>query len=139
MSSNIGDLIPRLEGRHVLVVGDLMLDEYVKGDCTRISPEAPVPVIAFESFRTAPGGVANTALNVAALGGRATLLGVTGDDEAGRQLTSACEDAGIRALALRDGGTTTRKVRVLAHQQQLFRLYYERKGGVAGDTITAVL
>src|SRR5213592_5171097 len=71
--------------RRVLVVGDAILDEYLLGDCSRISPEAPVPVLKVNSSRCVLGGAANTAANVVSLGGRATLIALVGDDEGGER------------------------------------------------------
>ena len=86
---------PASSGAHVLVVGDAMLDKFIAGRVTRISPEAPVPVVMFDHESHRIGGAANVAHNVTALGGRATLVAVTGQDEAAASLTSACRDAGI--------------------------------------------
>ena len=110
---------------HVLVLGDVMLDEYLTGDCSRLSPEAPVPVLAVTSSRSVLGGAANTAANITALGGRATLIALTGDDEAGRVLEAKAAAAGIELISVRDGRPTPRKVRVVGQQQQLLRLDYE--------------
>ena len=103
MSLQLANLLVRLPHQSILIVGDLMLDEYLDGDSSRVSPEAPVPIVRFSGRRSVPGGAANTAANVVALGGRATLVGITGDDEAGRELAKACENRGIRLIAIRDG------------------------------------
>src|SRR5687768_15515665 len=79
----------------VLVVGDGMLDKFIAGRVTRISPEAPVPVVMFDHESHRLGGAANVAHNITALGGRATLVSVSGQDEAAATLASACRDAGI--------------------------------------------
>lgn len=121
----MSDVIAGLAGRRVLVVGDLMLDEYIVGDATRISAEAPVPVVRFGSERAVLGGAANTAANVASLGGRATLVGLLGDDAAGTALKKMCAGAGIEVRAVADGRATTRKVRVMSQNQQLLRIDYE--------------
>src|SRR5437762_9760854 len=91
------DLILRFRGAAVLVVGDLMLDEFVWGTVTRISPEAPVPVVEVQRRSFVVGGAANAAANVAALGGRAILAGVVGDDAAGDRTRQLLTDAGIDA------------------------------------------
>jgi rfaE bifunctional protein kinase chain/domain len=114
-----------IAGRRVLVVGDLMLDEYLDGDASRISPEAPVPVLRFTGQNAVLGGAANTAANVTSLGGRATLIGLVGDDDAGAAVRRLCVDAGVQFEALSDGRETTRKVRVVSRQQQLLRIDYE--------------
>jgi D-glycero-beta-D-manno-heptose-7-phosphate kinase len=117
----------RVEAAHVLVVGDVMLDRYWFGDVERISPEAPVAVAKISETEERPGGAANVARNVAALGAHATLLSVTGDDEAGRTLEALLERDGVTTSFLRDAAlTTTVKLRVLARRQQLLRIDFER-------------
>src|SRR6185295_11842049 len=80
--------------RRVLVLGDAILDEYLSGDCSRISPEAPVPVIRVHNVRRVLGGAANTAANIAALGGRPTLVAMVGDDDAGATLAKCGRESG---------------------------------------------
>ena len=87
----------RIAGRRVLVVGDVILDEYIDGDAARISPEAPVPVLRFTSQRSVLGGAANTAANVASLGGQATLVGAIAADSAGAEVMRQCAAAGMRS------------------------------------------
>jgi len=125
MTPHLPTLIERLAGRHVLVVGDVILDEYLDGDALRISPEAPVPVLRFSGQRAVLGGAANTAANVASLGGRATLVGMVGEDAAGAQVRRLCVEAGVEFLPIADGRGTTRKTRVISRQQQLLRIDYE--------------
>src|SRR6185503_15621028 len=79
----------------ILVLGDVMLDEYLTGDCSRISPEAPVPVLAVTGTRTVLGGADNTSHNITALGGHSVLIGAVGRDEAGRELGARAQSAGI--------------------------------------------
>src|SRR5947209_2157895 len=81
--------VPDFSRAHVLVFGDVMLDEYVVGEVSRISPEAPIPVFLFRSKYQVPGGASNVAANVAALGARVTLCGVAGGDESGERLSAA--------------------------------------------------
>jgi rfaE bifunctional protein kinase chain/domain len=122
--------LPDFAGRRVLVVGDVMLDRYWFGDVNRISPEAPVPVVLVRKAEERPGGAANVARNIDALGGQATLLSVIGDDEAGRTLESLLAQAGVRASLHRDPHLqTTVKLRVIGHQQQLLRIDFERAPG----------
>jgi rfaE bifunctional protein kinase chain/domain len=102
-------------GTGVLVVGDVMLDRYWFGDAERISPEAPVPVVKIVRTEERPGGAANVARNVAALGARATLLSVTGADEPGAALERLLAGEGVRTV----------KLRVIARQQQLLRIDFE--------------
>src|SRR5690349_1487487 len=128
-------IVAALSHTHVLVVGDVMLDKFVAGRVTRISPEAPVPVVMFdhESYRI--GGAANVAHNVTSLGGRATLLGVTGQDDAATALTAACRSAGITpALAGDAGRPTTTKMRIVTERnQQVARVDYEMDREIAAD------
>jgi len=107
------------------VVGDIILDEYVDGDAARISPEAPVPVLRFTSQRSVLGGAANTAANVASLGGQATLVGAIANDAAGTEVRRQCASAGIHFAVIDDARPTIRKVRVISKQQQLLRIDYE--------------
>src|SRR5258706_3606641 len=88
---------PDLRAARVMVVGDVMLDRYWYGDASRISPEAPVPVVLFRSELAKPGGAANVACNCAALGARTHLLSVLGRDEAGDRLAALIEQAGVQA------------------------------------------
>lgn len=110
----------------VLVVGDVMLDRYWFGDVSRISPEAPVPVVKVGRNEERLGGAANVARNIAALGANCTLLSVVGTDEAGQTLMSLLEAEQIDARLHQDGGVaTTIKLRVIGRQQQLLRIDFE--------------
>lgn len=113
------------------VLGDYMLDEFLRGEATRISPEAPVPVLLIrdESVREGfAGGAGNVAVNIRALGGRPVPFGAIGDDETGKRLRALLKARGIspRTLVVERGRVTPRKVRVAAHQHQLLRLDFER-------------
>ncbi len=113
-------------GARVLLVGDVMLDRYWSGGTNRISPEAPVPVVGLREFRDLPGGAANVALNVAALGARATLVGFTGADESARTLRDALDATMVdHHLIAVDGSPTITKLRVLSRNQHLMRLDIE--------------
>jgi D-glycero-beta-D-manno-heptose-7-phosphate kinase len=110
----------------LLVVGDVMLDRYWFGDTNRISPEAPVPVVQVGKIDERLGGAANVARNVAALGAKTTILGVIGDDEAGRRVTDLLKSSGVNSqLEIDSKVPTTVKLRVIARQQQLIRLDFE--------------
>lgn len=118
--------IPDTSRARVLVVGDVMLDRYWFGDVSRISPEAPVPVVKVEKVEERPGGAANVARNCAALGARVTLLSVVGADEAGAALAKLLAASDIDASLHEDAGlNTTVKLRVLGRQQQLLRIDFE--------------
>ena len=110
----------------VLVVGDVMLDRYWFGDVSRISPEAPVPVVKVDRSEDRPGGAANVARNAAALGARVTLLSVVGQDEPGRRLRQLLREEKITARLHYDRSIdTTVKLRVIGRQQQLLRIDFE--------------
>ncbi len=119
--------LPRFEGARVLVVGDVMLDRYWFGDVHRISPEAPVPVLKVSRVDERPGGAANVARNIAALGAHATLLSVVGNDEAGACLEKLLkEHANLSAHLHRDNSISTIiKLRAVARHQQLLRIDFE--------------
>lgn len=117
-------LLNRIEGVRLACVGDLMLDRYVYGEVSRISPEAPIPVLKAKRTVAMPGGVGNVARNVAALGGIARLGAVVGEDAAGAELTAViAADSGIEdVLARPEGAATIVKTRFVASGQQLLRL-----------------
>ena len=121
----LADYVSDFTHRRVLVVGDAILDEYLLGDCSRISPEAPVPVLKVNASRHVLGGAANTAANIVSLGGHATLIALVGDDEGGRTLRRCARDAGVDLLAVDHGLATLRKTRVVGQHQQIVRLDYE--------------
>lgn len=109
--------------QHILVIGDVMLDRYVWGDVSRISPEAPVPVVKVGEKTEVMGGAGNVAANLAGLGCTVTLLGVRGNDEAGNRLEDLCREKNIDpALFKLKKRPTTTKTRIMARKQQLFRL-----------------
>lgn len=119
--------LPDFSQARVLIVGDLMLDRYWTGPTGRISPEAPVPVVKIEGSEDRPGGAANVAINVAALGAKATLLGLTGNDESADILQQKLGSVGIECKFLKqDGFDTITKLRILSRNQQLIRLDFEK-------------
>lgn len=127
------------EGRHdridftrcrVLVVGDVMLDRYWFGEVSRISPEAPVPVVRVARSEERLGGAANVARNLTSIGAQATLIGVIGDDEPGRRIEALAAGARIDTRLIRDAGLpTTIKLRVIGRNQQLLRIDFEQLPG----------
>jgi D-beta-D-heptose 7-phosphate kinase/D-beta-D-heptose 1-phosphate adenosyltransferase len=125
MSLPLSQVLQQIAGRRVLVVGDVIADEYLVGESTRISSEAPVPVLRYTGEHATLGGAGNTAANVTSLGGAATLIGLVGDDAAGADIARRCAAARIDFVPIRDGRPTTRKVRVISQQQQLLRIDYE--------------
>ncbi len=117
---------PDLSAVRILVVGDVMLDRYWFGDVSRISPEAPVPIVRIEKRDERLGGAANVARNAAALGAHCGLLGVVGADEAGTQVARLLQEAGIHSYLQRDEAISTIiKLRVVGRQQQLLRIDFE--------------
>ena len=118
--------LPDYNHAEVLIVGDVMLDRYWTGPTERISPEAPVPVVKVDQIEERPGGAANVAMNIAALGGNAKLIGLTGVDEAARALTEKLTSLNICSdfVALAQYPTIT-KLRVMSRGQQLIRLDFE--------------
>ena len=126
----------RFQGRRIAVLGDFMLDEFLRGEATRISPEAPVPVVLIRdgsSTGSYPGGAGNVAANLAALGALPLPLGAIGKDENGRRLCRLLHERGISTdtLICEAGRVTPRKVRVVAHQHQLLRLDFETFSGIS--------
>jgi D-beta-D-heptose 7-phosphate kinase/D-beta-D-heptose 1-phosphate adenosyltransferase len=125
----------------VLVIGDAMLDKFIVGGVTRISPEAPVPIVAFDHEMFRMGGAANVAHNIAALGGQATLVAVTGVDDGAATLTRACREAGIAPSLVGDSGRpTTTKVRIVTDRnQQVARIDYEADAEIVDEVERRVL
>ena len=123
--SGVADLVPRFRGRTVLVLGDVMLDRYVAGEVSRISPEAPIPVLRVTGSRAALGGAANVAHNAAALGARAILVGVIGTDDAGGEIERLVQTAGAdfdARLVATPHRPTTVKTRFIRGSHQLLRV-----------------
>jgi len=118
--------LPAFDRASVLVVGDVMLDRYWYGPTSRISPEAPVPVVKVDAIEERPGGAANVAMNIAALGAASQLIGLTGEDDAARVLSETLEKVKVRCdfVAVKTHPTIT-KLRVLSRNQQLLRLDFE--------------
>ncbi|MBL4821708.1 MAG: bifunctional D-glycero-beta-D-manno-heptose-7-phosphate kinase/D-glycero-beta-D-manno-heptose 1-phosphate adenylyltransferase HldE, partial [Gammaproteobacteria bacterium] len=120
--------IPQFQQARILIVGDVMLDRYWHGKATRVSPEAPVPVVQVGNQEERPGGAGNVALNIAALGSAASLVGVIGDDANGKDLKARLNAAGVYCdfLVAVDKPTIT-KLRIISQHQQLIRLDFENE------------
>ena len=142
------DLIPRARleqllaaarGKHVVVVGDAMLDVYLRGDVERISPEAPVPVVRVKERKYALGGAANVAENVVSAGARVDLVAAIGDDEPGKKIREMMRGVGADSggLVSTDRPTTT-KSRVVARAQQLLRFDEERDDDLGASDLAKV-
>src|SRR5580704_12082822 len=99
--TRLGDILRAFQKSRILVVGDVMLDEFLWGKVTRISPEAPVPVVEVQRRAAFPGGAANVARTLASLGARVSIAGVIGEDEPGRRLVDLLEREGIATENLR--------------------------------------
>jgi D-beta-D-heptose 7-phosphate kinase/D-beta-D-heptose 1-phosphate adenosyltransferase len=129
------EIVSRARGVNILVIGDAMVDKFIVGRVTRISPEAPVPVVAFDHDMYRMGGAANVASNVVALGCQVTLIAVTGRDEAAATLSEACREAGIAPSLVGDAGRpTTTKTRVVTDRNlQVARIDYESDVEINGE------
>jgi len=117
-------IIKKFSGVRILVVGDVMLDRFIWGDVSRISPEAPVPVVVVDQETFLLGGAANVVNNIHSLGGKASLCGVIGDDEMGQKIIQRLGEMGIErsGVSIELGRQTTVKTRIIAHHQQLVRI-----------------
>jgi D-beta-D-heptose 7-phosphate kinase/D-beta-D-heptose 1-phosphate adenosyltransferase len=139
---NLRDALSRFTGARILVLGDSMVDEYLTGDCTRLSPEAPVPILRVEPEKTRRvlGGAANTAANIASLGGAPVLFALFDpDDHAGKSFAELCAATKVAVEAFRDGRPTPVKTRLVGQRQQLLRLDREDARDVDAKTEVAVL
>src|SRR5690606_11013748 len=133
-------LVPDFSKLRVLVAGDAMLDEYWFGDTGRISPEAPVPVVKTKATEQRPGGAANVALNLAALGANASLAAIVGIDERGKHLAEVLTQRGVNCRLVRSPAVpTVHKLRVLARNQQLIRLDSEESLETVAAELTPVV
>ena len=122
-AARANELIAAMQGKRVLVVGDLMLDRYVYGSVSRISPEAPVPIVHVMNDNAMPGGAANVASNIQALGGQAAIAGLVGSDPSAGELRGLLEGQGIQTTGVLecDALHTSVKTRVIAERQQVVR------------------
>lgn len=135
------EILANFAGKRVVVVGDVMLDEYVWGQVNRISPEAPVMVVDAERYSHVPGGAANVVNNLCAMGATGLMVGIVGDDAAGKSLAEdlSGEGADTTGLVVDAGRPTTRKTRIIAHSQQVVRVDHEKRGNVSADTIAGLI
>jgi len=126
--------------KRILVIGDLILDRYIWGKVDRISPEAPVPIVEVTKEDFLLGGASNVANNIIALGGSATIVGVTGNDRAGDVLTNLLDKQGIRCQGVvRCSRNTIVKTRIIAHNQQVVRFDKEDKDRLDGKIFKKLL
>jgi len=133
-------LVDRLAGRRVMIVGDVMLDHYTFGSVTRISPEAPVPVLQVSDEQYRLGGAGNVARNIVALGGQALIIGVAGTDQDGQTLTGLLSEAGVQTDLIHDDRRrTTRKTRIIAQNQQIVRVDREHTEALSKAVVGTLL
>ena len=140
LAARFGELLTGFARQRILVVGDLMLDEFIWGKVSRISPEAPVPIVNVTGESYYPGGAANVARNLKEFTGNVSLMGLAGEDPAGDRLLGLLEAAGIdtRCVQRDPALPTTRKTRVIARNQQVVRVDREQKPAAsAGHTARA--
>jgi D-glycero-beta-D-manno-heptose-7-phosphate kinase len=137
----IRQIVRKFKDARVLVVGDVMLDHFLWGNVSRISPEAPVPVVDFESENFMPGGAGNVARNLVGLGAQAELFGVIGSDLAARELKGILKDQNIDhgGLIASRNRQTSKKIRVVAHQQQVVRVDRETRAEIDGRSESRIL
>jgi D-beta-D-heptose 7-phosphate kinase/D-beta-D-heptose 1-phosphate adenosyltransferase len=139
--TELAHIVRRFTDARVLVIGDVMLDRYVSGSASRLSPEAPIPVLRPTASRVTLGGAANVALNIAALGGHVLLVGVVGEDEPGREVVQLlAATTGIEAhLTVVPGRPTTAKTRFMVGVHQLLRLDEETTAAIDVTTAESVI
>ena len=135
-AARVGRLLAAARQTRVLVIGDVMLDQFIWGGVSRISPEAPVPIVDFQRESFMPGGAANVARNLAALGAPVEIFGAVGRDPAARQLERLLKGQGIGCAGLigHPRRQTTLKTRIVAHQQQVVRVDRETRDHLDGPT-----
>ena len=133
--------VDELSDTKVVVVGDILMDEYVWGDVSRISPEAPVPVVEVKQETKMLGGAANVVNNIASLGGTPILVGVIGDDQTGREIVDTMMQQGLRTdgIIREPGRPTSIKTRVVAHNQQVVRFDREERKRLEDESIKRIL
>jgi len=138
--NHLADIVGAFSQKRIVVIGDSIADQFIYGEISRVSREAPVFILRHEHTETAPGGAGNCAANLAGLGAQVTLVSVLGNDETGQILSGKLREAGVDCshVVLSDRQRTTTKVRVLAGQihstrQQVIRIDYDHKPGLAPE------
>jgi D-glycero-beta-D-manno-heptose-7-phosphate kinase len=134
-------LVRNFAEARILVIGDIMVDRFIWGKVSRISPEAPVPVVLIDKETFLFGGAANVVHNIHTLGGSVSLCGVVGDDDLGQKILKGLEEVGVRTggIFVEQGRQTTVKTRVIAHQQQVVRIDRETAEHLKRSTLQGVL
>ncbi len=132
--SMLGRLLDHFSGARILVIGDIMMDRFIWGKVSRISPEAPVPVVVVDRETFLFGGAANVVNNIHSLGGNVSLCGVVGDDEMGQRLLKELTGigVGVQGIVVEPGRQTTMKTRIIAHHQQVVRIDRETTDHLKG-------
>lgn len=140
-TDELAKYIDKFPDTKILVLGDIIVDEYIWGEVSRISPEAPVPVVDITRETKMLGGAANVINNIASLGGRPVLCGVTGDDPMGREILEKIRKLGLttEGIILLSDRPTSIKTRVVAHNQQVVRFDRETRSQVPSETIGRIL
>ncbi|MDO8281404.1 MAG: D-glycero-beta-D-manno-heptose-7-phosphate kinase [Thermodesulfovibrionia bacterium] len=134
-------LFKKFKDTGILIIGDLMVDQYIWGTVKRISPEAPVPVVEVSNENLTLGGAANVARNITSLGGKVFIAGVIGDDDTGKILTRELNKNGINTdgILIDKDRPTTVKTRIIAHNQQVVRFDRESKSGISSSLTSSIL
>lgn len=135
------DYVDKFPRTRVLVIGDIIMDEYIWGDVSRISPEAPVPVVDVQQETKMLGGAANVINNISELGGKSTLCGVIGDDDTGEEIIDFIKDLGsdTEGIIIQDDRPTSIKTRIVAHNQQVVRFDREIRKDINPEAIEKLL
>lgn len=135
------NLFSKFKDTGILIIGDLMVDQYIWGTVKRISPEAPVPVVEVSNENLTLGGAANVASNITSLGGKVFIAGVIGDDDSGKILTRELKKNGINTdgIFIDKDRPTTVKTRIIAHNQQVVRFDRESKSGISRSLTSSIL
>jgi D-beta-D-heptose 7-phosphate kinase / D-beta-D-heptose 1-phosphate adenosyltransferase len=138
--TNPNELLKRFSRAKVLIIGDVMIDRYYWGEISRISPEAPVPVVALQTVSVNAGGAANVAANVFGLGAKPTLFGIVGNDAEGDLMPGVLRDAGISKFSLTKlgGRTTTVKTRIVASNQHVVRVDQETTAAISKKEVETI-
>lgn len=137
----VAEILSQFNRQRIVVLGDLMLDEFIWGEVRRISPEAPVPVVEVRRETIQLGGAGNVVSNLIELGATAIPVGIVGDDEGGRIVREICLSRGapVEGLLTLPGRPTTRKTRIVAHSQQMVRADREDRSPVDPSTLDQIL
>ncbi len=139
MKERLKELMLKFEGKRILVVGDIMLDKTTRGSVSRISPEAPVPILDIEQENYSAGGAGNVAANIASLGAHCQLAGIIGKDEDSVILLNTLQKAGVETQAIiQDSPVTIRKERILAGEHHILRIDSEPSDGFSDKALSAL-